>query len=330
MEITIFPLSELPTALGTLRAVCPEPSPALDRFIQVIARLHGVDVDAALLLPTVEETARRIQAPHRRKRLVQLAMITAMVDGRIDRREAEHVAALAQALDVSEPALHTTLMLATEHQLVARFELMRRMMGKFAGEAWRDEKWRGLHKIFAPLFFDGGEDPEIARRYQRLGLLPAESFGRAFWEHITSRGFGFPGEKGGFPERIAFHDLGHVLAGYDTDPEGEIQQAAFQSGFVRNDGFAFLYFGIVQFHLGVKVTPVAEPEVGYFDVEKVLTALYRGAACKVDLSDHWDFWQHMQRPLAEVRAELGIPPLNAPSWQLTRMATRGASSPRVA
>jgi hypothetical protein len=45
--------------------------------------------------------------------------------------------------------------------------------------------------------------------------------------------------------------LGHVLSGYDTDPDGEIQQAAFQAGFVRKDGFMFLFFGIAQFHLGL-------------------------------------------------------------------------------
>jgi hypothetical protein len=78
---------------------------------------------------------------------------------------------------------------------------------------------------------------------------------------------------------------------------------------MRNDGFAFLFFGIVQFHLGVKVTPIADPEVGLFDVDKVMTALARGAACKVDLSDRWDFWPLLPRPLDEVRDQLGIPPL---------------------
>jgi hypothetical protein len=60
----------------------------------------------------------------------------------------------------------------------------------------------------------------------------------------------------------------------------------------------------------VKITPVAEPEVGLLDVEKVMTALSRGAACTVDLSDHWDFWPLFPRPLEEVRAELGIPALS--------------------
>jgi hypothetical protein len=115
-----------------------------------------------------------------------------------------------------------------------------------------------------------GEDPKTAWRYEQLGLLPAGSFGRTYWEHCTELHFAFPGEAGAFP---------------------------------------FLIFGIVQFHLGVKITPIAEPEVGYRDVERVMVALSRGAACKVDLSDHWDHWPWMERPLDAVREELGIPPL---------------------
>lgn len=86
--------------------------------------------------------------------------------------------------------------------------------------------------------------------------------------------------------------LGHVLAGYGTDPQGEIQQAAFQAGFVRDNGFMFLLFGILQFHVGMRITPIAKSYEGLFDVPRVLEALRRGAACKV-----------------EVRAELGVPPL---------------------
>lgn len=99
-----------------------------------------------------------------------------------------------------------------------------------------------------------------------------------------------------------------MLSGYATDPAGEIQQAAFQAGFVRKDGFVFLFFGIVQFHLGIKVTPVAEPARGHFDIEKVLVALARGASCEQDLSDRWDFWSAASRPLAQLRSELGITP----------------------
>jgi hypothetical protein len=108
---------------------------------------------------------------------------------------------------------------------------------------------------------------------------------------------------------MVFHDFGHVLAGYDTRPESETQQGAFQGGFVREDGFAFLMFVIIQFHLGVKVTPITEGHTGLFDVAKVLRAAQRGAACKVDLSDHWDPFAVADAPLEQIRAEYGVPAL---------------------
>jgi hypothetical protein len=48
---------------------------------------------------------------------------------------------------------------------------------------------------------------------------------------------------------------------------------------------------------------------GLFDVPKVLRAAQRGAACKVDLSDHWDLFAVADAPLEQIRAEYGIPVL---------------------
>lgn len=93
-------------------------------------------------------------------------------------------------------------------------------------------------------------------------------------------------------------------------PEGEIQQAAFQAGFARRDGFAFLLFGILQFHLGLRITPVAKGYAGLFDVPRVLTALARGAACRVDFSQGYDVFSNKDRLLDDVRRELGVPPLH--------------------
>jgi len=72
-----------------------------------------------------------------------------------------------------------------------------------------------------------------------------------------------------------------------------------------------LLFVMLQFHLGVKVTPIADAEKGYFDAKDVLRAVERGAACKVDLSDpaQWDFWSVARVPVEELRTRYGIPPL---------------------
>jgi hypothetical protein len=310
MDIEVFPASELPIALGAVRAIDPAPTPVQDRFLETIARLHRTSLDARTLpVPSPAALAAAITDPHRRKRLLQLAVVMTMVDGEVERAPAASVAALARTLGVDEAATDTLRSLAAHRQLLTRVDLTRRLLGRYLAEAWHEEKLGGLRRMMGPLLGSQPDEPEVSWRYKQLGLLPEGTFGRAFWQHCTTRRFGFPGEPSGIPERMVFHDLGHVLSGYDTNPEGEIQQAAFQSGFIRNDGFAFLFFGIIQFHLGVKITPIAEPEVGYLDVDKVLTALQRGAACRVDLSDHWDFWPAFSRPLEEVRAELGIPAL---------------------
>lgn len=91
------------------------------------------------------------------------------------------------------------------------------------------------------------------------------------------------------------------------DPQGEIQQASFQAGFARTDGFVFLLFGILQFHLGLRVTPIAKGQHGLFDVPKVLNRLQRGASCKMDLSDHFDFFRYAPERLDVLRARWEVP-----------------------
>ncbi len=310
MDIAVFRSHELPIALGAVRSVDPHPTPMQDRFLEVVGRLHRTAIDPrSLPAPSPGQTAEVITDPHRRKRLLQLAMVMTTIDGSVERAPAARVAELATALGVDERGVRTLHKMAAHHDTLARLDLLRRVGGRLVGEAWRDERWAGVRKVLAAGLTSGVEDVALARRYNRLGLLPEGSFGRALWEHWTARDFSMPGQRNGIPEIAIFHDLGHVLAGYDTDPVGEIQQAAFQAGFVRNDGFMFLFFAIAQFHLGLKITPVADADVGRLDIEKVMTALARGAACNVDLSDHWDFWPHMPRPLEDVRAELDIPPL---------------------
>jgi len=312
VDVIVFDSRELSVALGALRALVPRLSVRQARYIEVVARLHGVALNAKQVAPLANERVAAVIAdPHKRGRLVQLAVVMTLVDGELVPEPAAAVAELAAALAVDEQAVRLLPHLVERHRLTTRVMMMRRIMKKFVGEAWRDGGLRAVYGVLAN-FFGGGANRATAARYAALERYPAGSLGRALWQHCKDNGFKLPGEGGGMPERILFHDLGHLFSGFSTKPEGEIQQAAFQAGFVREDGFAFLFFGIIQFHLGIKITPVAEPEVGYFDVDKVMTALARGAACNVDLSANWDFWAHAARPLAEVRAELGIPAPGTP------------------
>jgi hypothetical protein len=311
MDLVVLSEKEVPYALRALRNVVASNgtiTAAERRFIEVVAELHGSQVDVGTLSAIVPgEVAEAITEEHARKRVVQLAAIAAMVEGDVTPAEAAAVRELAQALGVEEASLKVLDDIATDHQLLTRFDMMRRIMGKVGTQAYRQEGFAGIRKMLAP--FTGSQDPEVAWKYKKLGLLPEGTLGREFWEHCTKNSFAVPGEKGGIPERMVFHDFGHVLAGYDTRPESEIQQGAFQGGFVREDGFAFLMFAVIQFHLGVKVTPVTDGQTGLFDVPKVLRAAQRGAACKVDLSDRWDPFAVADVPVDKLRAEYGIPAL---------------------
>jgi hypothetical protein len=42
--------------------------------------------------------------------------------------------------------------------------------------------------------------------------------------------------------------------------------------------------------------------------EAYLHALERGGKVRLDLSDRWDFWPEVRRPIDEVRGDLGIEP----------------------
>lgn len=314
MDLVVLNEEEIPYALRGLRDVVASNgtiTPAERRFIEVIAELHGTTVDVpALKAVAPGEVAEVIREPHQRKRVVQLATIAAMVEGDVTAAEAAAVKTLAKALGVEEAGLNVLDNIAAHHQFLTRFDMMRRIMGKFGAKAYNEEGFAGVRKMIG-IFGGASEDLEVAWKYKQLGLLPEGTLGREFWEHCTKNRFGVPGEKTGIPERMVFHDFGHVLAGYDTRPESEIQQGAFQGGFVREDGFAFFMFAIIQFHLGVKVTPVTDGQTGLFDVPKVLHAAQRGAACRVDLSDHWDPFAVADAPLEQIRAEYGIPPLAA-------------------
>jgi hypothetical protein len=308
MELRVFTQNELIVVLRALRRVAL----VNDRFtdaeralVEGVAQVHGMVVDADALEPiSFEEVAAVVVAPHRRKRAVQLAMVMSLVEGVPSAGTTTVVREFAGALSIDEAGLEVLYQLSYGQAFRARLDMIRRA-SRFIRNA---DGFPGIFKMTLPFLGFSG-DLELAARYRSLESCPPGSIGRAVYDHFVDNGFKFPGEPGGIA--MIFHDLGHVLSGYGTDPESEIQQAAFQAGFARQDGFTFLLFGILQFHVGLRITPVAKGYKGLFDVPRVLAALDRGASCKVDVSQGYDLFANKNRPLEEVRRELGIPPLDA-------------------
>lgn len=322
MDIAIFETQELPLVLGALRDVALANdafTPEEAALIEGLAQLHGQAIKADQLRHvSFEQLARAVTDPHRRKRVVQLAIIMSLVEGQPGAVSSQAVLDLAKALDVSDQGVRVLDEVAHERAMLARFDMVRRVQ-RFA----RHNAGASFIKIAASALLGLSQDPALAARYYALAKYPRGSLGRALFDHFYEHEFPMPGEKGGLPELMLFHDIGHVISGYGVDPHSEIQQAAFQAGFARTDGFVFLLFGILQFHLGLRITPVAQGERGHFDVPLVLKALARGAACKVDFSDHFDFFRYAAEPLEELRARWGVPPLLG-----REVATDGARDPQ--
>jgi tellurite resistance protein len=285
----------------------------LERALIGAAQEHvlesSFDIDALSTI-TPEELAKAIpvDAPLRAQ-LVQALIVLTLADGEAQAEQVAAVERFAEALSVSEPALKNIRQLVSERLLSLRFDVARRSFsGQKLREAWAEEGLTGIWKVAGAMFKLKGEDPELAAKYQALGDLPEGSLGRSFFEFTRKNGFAFPGEKDGVPERFIFHDLSHVLGGYDTDPAGEMRVLAFSAGYRSEDPFSVILFAILQVHMGVQLTPISNAERGYFDPPSFLKELKRGAAMNVDLSKGWDPWAVMREPVAELRRRYNIEP----------------------
>lgn len=311
MEIHAFPAAELETVFRVLRTALDPVRPLEPRewkFLETYSRITGWRWPPGSELPPIAPKDVRIEGAHRRKRLVQLASIAALFNHPIRFASVLFVKTLASSLAVSDPVIPVLDALGEGRTSRARVMTVRRGMRVLLKEAHLAEGIPGVARFLAAMLFRVGVNRDKAWGYKKLGLLPEGTLGREFWKHLTSLGFGFPGEPAGLAESVAYHDVSHVLTGYDTTPSGEIQQGCFQGGNRREDGFFFIQFAILQFHQGIQLTPIAKPEVGNFDPVNVLWAIHRGASCNVDMTHQWKYWPLMPLALEEVRQKCGLLP----------------------
>jgi hypothetical protein len=68
---------------------------------------------------------------------------------------------------------------------------------------------------------------------------------------------------------------------------------------------------IISWHLGVPLADFAGSATGALDPRKFWVAWSRGDQLTGDtLARDWDFWALVDRPLDDVRAAMGVPPLD--------------------
>jgi hypothetical protein len=277
----------------------------VDSVQELFGTAHDVDALPAL---GPDEVAAQVSDPHLRHQLVCALIVASLIDGEATTLEADTVDAFARALGVEEKAVANLRQVARHEHLSLRIDVVRRF--------WAIEKLRervhheGVGAIWRLLRGLAGkhEDPMTAASFQAMRDLPDGTLGREYLRYLDERGWPLPGERGAQNDIIVYHDMAHVLGGYGTDPGGEIEIACFTAGFRRQDPFNMVLFVLLQFHAGVRMTPGAPAERGFFRIEKALAAIERGAAMNVDLSSGWEYRDVIGVPVEELRRRYNILP----------------------
>ena len=281
-------------------------------MMEAVQRIFGTTYsleELASIAPA--ELALAFPDPQLRQQLVQGLIVMSLIDGNANAQETELVEQFAKALEVSAPEVKDLRHVLKGEILQLRLDLARRFwLRDKVKDIWNREGIRGLYKFMRGMI-GKYEDTALAARYQALEHYPVGSLGRAYWQYCRNNGFALPGEKGGAPEQILFHDCAHLLSGYGTEPEGEVQVACFSAGFQRRDPWLFVFFVLLQFHVGIRMTPITKARTGFFDPAKALIAIRRGAAMNVDLNDGWDYWPVMGEQVEELRRRYNILPAEA-------------------
>ncbi len=324
MELLTPPASAAPFGLRALAMIARAADGGLVDTHRVLLDtaqklLLGTELDVAAV-PEIDPATLREHFADRAlaRQLVRGMLVVSLAVGPTTPAQMELIEQFADALGIDEPAVDAIEHLA--HGEMVRFVLdfhRRSNLRDYLENQYRNQG--GLLAVIKGLLEFRGvvHDDALAARFAALGDLPEETLGHAFFHHYRQADFAFPGEPGGFPMGAVFHDAGHVLAGYDTTPEGELQIACFQAGYRQSDNAFFtILFAVLLHTAGINIAPLPMPHhpgrIGEGDLAaRMLHALRRGSQVNTDLADGWDLWSHAELPLAEVRRRLGVPALAA-------------------
>jgi uncharacterized tellurite resistance protein B-like protein len=313
MDLVIPPRDQAIYAIRAMKSVAladGELHPQERRMLELALELFELELDVdAIETIEPEALAEGLTDPDARHNFVSRLVVLTTLDGEVTPDEVELVERYAAALGVEERAVKNLRQLSEGHVRAMMFDLGRRsFMPKLIKGVWQDQGLRGLWTIAKAAA--GIEDAEQAARFAALAELPEHTLGYALYHQFADNGFAYPGQKHGPPAAMLFHDVGHVLAGYGTSPREELLVCAFQCGYMGDDGLVMYLMIAMLFQLAIE--PIAKlrgvpAHRELVDVDTFMTAYERGKAMRSTLVG-WDPWPHVERPLAEVRAELGVAP----------------------
>jgi hypothetical protein len=235
-----------------------------------------------------------------RTRMVQNMVLCSLLLHPIPEDVAEKVASYARELEVEEGMVRVASEFAHGSLGLAAVDFVR---NGYEG-TWNEERsTAAVHssRVLHDAWEFSVNDPELWARWAALEELPADSIGRGVWELYQARGFTFPGAPGSAPPLLAQHDWVHVLGGYGTTVESEVEVFGLIAR--ANDdlhAFSLLAMVISLFETGylARGAGLFESSPGHFSSDERMAvrlsdAMVRGARCHDDVtgSDSIDFLQ---------------------------------------
>ena len=308
-----FSASEGTALAGTMLAIAaaggrPPTSPQLAVIDGLAALLLSVPQATKIVPVDPADLAQSLTDSEQRHIAAQLLVLVALVDERPDERCAYAAERACRALGAHPENLDLL------HEVVQRriHRSRHHMFRRFLIDSLRTGSLSGDVLALRDLVRERHDHPDIAAPYLALESLPEDSFGNAFFQFYRNRGWRFPGEEGGMPTAYGFevHDACHLLSGYDTTPEDEINVVAFQAGATSHLPWLVLGVNLVTFNSGLAYGPTTllhyAPHEGNLDPDEFVRALDRGIGVRRELDADFDLHSAWQKPLDELRAELGI------------------------
>jgi hypothetical protein len=249
--------------------------------------------------------------PELAREAVKYLAVMALVDGVLDHAKIARVLDYARALDVEAAYLTEIVEAASGHMSWVIADMTRK---NFDSIISRSSEGMDAAAWITP-YGGANAEPELVARYDALGKLPANTFGKALWQFDKDNGYAFPGDPTALNASFATpHDSTHVISGYDTSPRGEIMVSTFTAAMHPINPMAGHILPVIfNGHLGIKFNDVARFTTGGFDPDEFWHAWARGRDMTVDIfSPDWKVWDWVEHDLGELRRAFNVSPAGVP------------------
>jgi hypothetical protein len=241
-----------------------------------------------------------------RQEVMQLFTLLAFLEPKLEAQKVAVLQRLAEELGIEAAVVNDLEQVCRGHVLKAFGDLYRRTFRDIND----DGVVQGYSRFILPML-GLGIDKVHQARYQALAGSAPGSLGAGLHAYYDHNGFPYPGSRQGLPyDYVAAHDVHHVIGGYATDPDGELQVLAFSMGLFPDHALLIAIPPLMQFQVGIAdplASSVAPKLTDQLRAPAFAAALERGANVVGPIRDlHWDFWEWIERPLVEVRRDLNV------------------------